>query len=226
VHAVSASRSEHHLVVGRNDAEPPAVLLVRGPEGWALPCVELLEQRAADASPINRAARDLLGVEVSVLRCLRDDPTGTVRRQMHDLELHAGKWAPPAWATWLTRSEVQAVPLARREQRAILVRWFQERHAPTRPPDGRDWVRPGWRDEALAWAERELAQHGLPGIDEIEQVRLWEFSHVLRLGTAAGEIYLKARPASGVSELLLTRYLAHEFPASMPVVLAIDAGGC
>ena len=183
---MSASRSGHHLVVGRRGDGPPALLLLRGREGWALPCLELDEQRAADAALINRAARDLLGIEVSVLRCLRDDPTGSVRQQVHDLDVHAEEWAPPAQGKWVTRSELDTASLARPEHRAILDRWFQERRARPRPPDGRDWVLPGWRDEAIAWAERELVRLGLPKVDEVEQVRVWEFSHVLRLRTAAG----------------------------------------
>ncbi len=220
---MSAPRSEQQLVVGRKDAGTPAILLLCGPQGWALPCVELDEQHAADASLINRAARDLLGVEVSVLRCLRDDPTGSVRQQVHDLDVHAVGWALPAHGEWLTRSQLDAAPLARPEQRPILDHWFRALQARPRSPDGRDWVLPGWRDEAIGWAERELARLGLPEIDEIEQVRVWEFSHVLRLRTAAGEIYLKARPYSGASEPLVTRYLARHFAASMPAVLAIDA---
>jgi len=218
-------RSEHHLVVGRPDAArgtPPALLLC-GPGGWALPCVELDEQRAADSSLINRMARDLLGVEVSVLRCLRDDPRGEVRQQVHDLDVHGAEWTPPAHARWLTRSELDSSPLARPEQRAILAEWFRQRHARHRAPDGRDWVLPGWRDEAIVWAERELARHGLPGVDEVEQVRVWEFSHVLRLRTANGDVYLKARPHSGASEAPLTQYLARHFPATMPAVLTIES---
>ncbi len=218
-------RSEHHLVVGRPDAArgAPSVLLLRGPEGWALPRVELDEQRAADASLINRAARDLLGVEVSVLRCLRDDPSGRARQQVHDLDVHGAPWAPPAHGRWLTRAELDTAALARPVQRAILAEWFSERYARHRPPDGRDWVLPGWRDEAIAWAERELARHGLPGVDEVEQVRVCEFSQVLRLHTADGDIYLKARPHSGASEPRLTQYLARHFPATMPTVIAIEA---
>ena len=220
---MSTSRSEHHLVIGRKDAGTPAVLLLRGALGWALPCVELDEQRAADASLINRAARDLLGGEVSVLRCLRDDPTGSVRQQVHDLDVHTAQWGPPAHGVWLTRFELDTASLARPEQGAILDRWFTERHAHAWSPDGRDWVLPGWRDEAIAWAEQELARRGLPRVDAVEQVRVWEFSHVLRLHTAAGQIYLKARPLSGANEPHLTRYLAQQFPAWTPVVLAIDA---
>ena len=210
-------------MVGRKDAGVPAVLLLRQPEGWALPRVDLDEQRAADTALINRAARGLLGVEVSVLRCLRDDPTGSVRQQVHDLDVHAPTWAPPAHGAWLTRSELDGVLLPQQEHRVILDGWFREWSQRYRPPDGRDWTLPGWRDGALAWVEHELTQRGFPGVDQIEQVRVWEFSHVLRLTTAAGEIYLKARPHSGTSEPPLTRYLHQRFPAWMPDVLAIDA---
>ncbi len=217
---MSASFSEHHLVVGRANDHGLAVLLLRQPEGWALPRVELLEQRAADCARINRAAGNLLGVSVSILRCLVDDPSGNVRQQVHDLEVHAAEWAPPADAAWFTRSQLDGAPLVRTDQRAILDLWFRKRSEP--PPAGCDWVRPGWRAEAIGWAEGELARLRLPSIDRIEQVRVWEFSHVLRLHTAAGEVYLKARPTSGMSEPPLTQYLATQFRAWMPTVLGIE----
>ena len=181
------------------------------------------EQRAADVSRINVAAHGLLGVDVSVLRCLRDDPTGAVRQQVHDLDVHTAGWAPPPHGTWLTRPELDGALLARPEHRAILDEWFRDRRARPRSLDGRDWALPGWRDEATAWAERELARSGLPGIERIEQIRVWEFSHVMRLQTAAGAIFLKARAQGGQSELFVTEYLARHFPASMPAVIAIDA---
>jgi hypothetical protein len=216
--------AEHHLVIGRRGAGPAAVLLVGEPEGWALPRVDIREQRAAETSPINRAAHARLGVDVSVLRCLSDDPKGPVRQQVHDLDVHVGGWALPPRAMWFTRPEIEVALLARPAHRAILGRWFKGRQEGSLPPNGLDWTRSGWRDGAMAWAGRELARHGLPGIDEVEQVRVWEFSQVLRFATEAGDVYLKARPQSGASEPPLTQYLARHFPASMPEVLAIDAG--
>jgi len=83
----SAARSEHHFLVGRPGA--PELLLFRGPEGWALPCIECDEGRSADVSHIVRGAREGLGLEVSVLRCVRD-VVGDGRRprqHVHDLDV-------------------------------------------------------------------------------------------------------------------------------------------
>jgi hypothetical protein len=88
----------------------------------------------------------------------------------------------------------------------------------------RDWARPGWRDEVLAWAAGHLTRRGLPPIDAVEQLRVWEFSQVLRLGTAGPRLYLKARPAHGAAEALLTQRLAERHPAWAPDIIAVEPG--
>lgn len=221
--------SEHHLVIGRPEAgaDAPEVLLLREPAGWSLPRIESDEQRSADVTALNRAVRERLGIEVTVLRCLRDDPgeEDDARRQVHDLDLHSRGWTPPAHGKWFGRGELDATPLARPEQRAVLDGWFRERRARREPVDGRDWILPGWREQAIGWIESELSRHGLGRLVEVEQVRVWEFSQVLRLATAAGSgLYFKALPHAAAGEPLLTRYLAQLFPASMPAVIAVEPG--
>jgi hypothetical protein len=72
------------------------VLLVRDGAGWTLPHIESEERRSADVALLNRSAREGLGVEISVLRCLRDAPADAngVRSQVYEAESHAR--APPS----------------------------------------------------------------------------------------------------------------------------------
>lgn len=224
--AAAAPRSEHHFVVARPDgaSSSPEVLLVWEPGGWALPRWSSEEQRSADVAEINRAARERLGVEVAVLRCLRDGPADGdgVRRQVYDLETHRPGWSPPIHGRWFGAADLDAALLARPAQWAILDSWLEERRTRRRPAAGRDWILPGWRDQVIAWADGELSCRGLGGVSEIEQVRVWEFSHVLRLRTTDAEFYLKALPHAGAAEPRLTRRLAELYPSWMPTVLAAE----
>ena len=224
--AATTARSERHFVVARPDGafSAPEVLLLREPGGWALPRWESEEQRSADVAEINRAAREQLGVEVTVLRCLRDEPGAAdgVRRQIYDVGTPRPAWSPPAHGRWFAQADLDAVALARPEQRTILESWFEERQARRQPADGRDWDLPGWRDQVIDWVEGELSRRGLGRVSATEQVRVWEFSHVLRLRAAEGEFYFKALPHAGAAEPRLTRWLAELYPSLMPAVVATE----
>jgi len=218
----SAARSEHHFLVGRPGA--PELLLFRGPEGWALPCIECDEGRSADVSHIVREAREGLGLEVSVLRCVRD-VVGDGRRprqHVHDLDVHRRGLSLPPRGRWFPRSELGTVRLARPDHREMLETWFRERENAWRPADGCDWQRPGWREQVFRWVEGELARAGRAPVSGIEQVRVWEFSQVLRLQTDHGDCYFKAVARSLATEPVLTRWLAMLFPAALPTVIAIE----
>ena len=214
-------RSEHHLIVLRPDpdAGEPTVLLVPDGGRWALPRIESEERRSADVTELNRAVRADFGVEVSVLRCLADRPGGhdRPRRHLYLLEAHGspeasrGRWAP--WAELRSTAEAASEPGgAGRVLAACQLR-----------DSGIDWERPGWRDRTLGWVAEVLAHRGLPPVLEIEQVRVWEFAQVLRLTTAAGRFYFKARSPGGETEAPLTEALARRHPAQMPDVIGADA---
>ena len=221
-------RCEHHLVVGRSAAPSatPMLWLERGPGGWALPLWSSSEQRAADVARLTRAAADRLGAEVSVLRCLSDLPAGEdgVRHQVHDLDVHGvdAAWSPAGPGRWFGAAEVEGLPLARREHGPVLAEWFIARRARPEPPDGRDWVLPGWRDEVALWVDAQLSRHGLPPLARIEQVKVWEFSHVLRLRAGDVELYFKALATSGAVEPPLVERLATLHPAVMPDVVSVE----
>ncbi len=221
-------RCEHHLIVGRSAAPSatPMLWLEQGPGGWALPLWSSSEQRAADVVLLTRAASDWLGAEVSVLRCLSDQPAGEdgVRTQVHELDVHGvdAAWSPAKPGRWFGAAEVEGLPLARPEHGPVLAAWFIARRARREPRDGRDWVRPGWRDQVALWVDGQLSRHGLPPLARIEQVKVWEFSHVLRLRAGDVELYFKALAASGAVEPPLVERLATLHPAVMPDVVSVE----
>jgi Phosphotransferase enzyme family len=53
-------------------------------------------------------------------------------------------------------------------------------------------------------------------------VRVWEWSHVLRLRTPHAVVYMKACATSGAAEPRLTDYLARFSPRRMPSLLAVE----
>jgi hypothetical protein len=201
------------------------LLLEDGP-GWALARIELGEGRSADVTEVNRAARALLGVEISVLHCLLDEPgrDGGPRQHVHAADTHGAEWRSLPGSRWATPDELEQIPLTRPDHRPLADRWLRGLGGPAREECG--WLVPGWRQQVVAWVDRELARHGEGPVVLIEQVRIWEFSQVLRMRTATSELYFKARPRSGRAEPLLTRELAEMHPESMPAVLAVEADRC
>ena len=191
-------RSEHRLVIVRRDA---GHRFVRLEIDGALPRLDSEEHRSADVAELNRAVRESLGLEVSVLRCLADEAGDErrPRRHLYVMEAHGAHDVVPAGARWISGD---AAPFDR--------------------PDGADWTRAGWRDDVITWVNGELVRLGASPVTEIEQVRVWEFSQVLRLGTAHGTFYLKARPRAGAAEASLTRALSLRHPRSLPQIVAVD----
>ncbi len=226
------SRSEHHLAIVRNRTGGPEVLLVEDRGRLALPRIESEERRSADVAELAREVRSALGLEVSVLRCLADEPgdVGGPRRHVYALEAHGPPDITPSRARWASWTEVCAALGGDRRllDRLGTFRPGEPVAAPpapgssTRPGDERDWEHPGWRGQALAWVAGELALRGLPPVRGVEQLRVWEYSNVLRLTTDAGHLYFKARPPFGRAEPLLTRRLAERHPQRMPRVVAVE----
>src|SRR5262245_19226954 len=195
--------SEHRLVIVRRDnGGDLATLQLDG----ALPCLHTEEHRSADVLPLNEAVHAAFGLEVSVLRCVSDEPGDThrPRRHLYVMEAHGEGEALPAGARWIASGDDGAL----------------------RGERGTDWARPGWRDTVLAWVNRALARRGESPVTRIEQVRVWEFSQVLRLRNAESVFYFKARPPAGVAEVLVTRRLAARHPRWLPEIVALDEERC
>ena len=219
--------SEHHLaVLGQTSAGAPAVLLVPDGPGWRLPRLTSEDRASSETAELTRDARALLGADVSVLQCLLDAEAngGRARQQLHALEAHAARWTPPGGARWVAAAELDAAALTRPDLAAPLARWLDECGTGRFTARGRDWIRPGWRESAVAWVDAQLARAGLGRVTAIEQVKAWEYSQVLRLTAGDGVFYLKALCESAAREPELTRRLAQAHPAWMPDVVAVDAG--
>jgi hypothetical protein len=84
------------------------------------------------------------------------------------------------------------------------------------------WARPGGVTATIAWADRALATRGRPRVGPVEQIKTWNLSSVLRLPTAAGDVWCKRVPPFLTHEGAIITLVAAEEPAIVPSLLASD----
>ncbi|HET8699381.1 MAG TPA: aminoglycoside phosphotransferase family protein [Gammaproteobacteria bacterium] len=180
----------------------------------ALPRVATADVHTADTEQLNAAVLDRWRMRCTVLWSVHHYTAagGSVERA-HVLELEG---APPAELVWC------ADPDASRDRldTAALVRWLSTRDRAD--GDGREWMRPGWRAEALAWIAAAVRHAGGGRVREVVQIRTWHSSTVLRVTADVFHCYFKAVPTSIAAEVQVTRYLAARFPDFLPRLLAVD----
>ena len=84
------------------------------------------------------------------------------------------------------------------------------------------WRRPAWRDRALGWAERRLAERDIAVIGPPRQVHVRTWSTVFRLRTDRGAMFFKAVWPPLRFEPGLTAAIATWAPDDVGLVLAVD----
>ncbi len=213
----SAKYWRQHLVL----AHPAhrAVLLQEGPSGWALPLVEMEAGHPGDVAKLVQGVRDAFDLDVRVRGCLRHDfdPVTRVAQWVREVEGHGQNWTLPPTARWIGAGELESLTLACPEHGPLLTEWLAGR-LPARAP----WEHRGWLDHAVAWSQSALARYGAGTIEDVTQVRAWEFSSVLRLTAGGRPYFLKAVPAGRAREMRMTRRIAERWPHLVAPVIATD----
>src|SRR2546425_5697658 len=105
----TARRFLHYAII--SNPAVPQILLMQGPAGWSLPHFESAEHYLGEVGYINRAIRERFGIEVTVLRCVRnefDAETATVCR-IHEAENHTLRWTIPQHGKWVQQKELDAL---------------------------------------------------------------------------------------------------------------------
>lgn len=188
-------------------------LLVRGAGGeWRLPEVAMPRPPSdawwREAGHITGAMRRQLGMSAVVLRALRvtSDDAG--------------------WGTglfWMELQESEQTDASR--ERWVSINDLQDLlgdAAPPAPNENAPWTRPDWFREASEWMRGRLAECGFQVTGEVEQVRSWFCSCILRVGTDKGSYYLKAVPSLFKHEPPLILDLAEHVPGFGPHIVAAD----
>jgi Phosphotransferase enzyme family len=85
------------------------------------------------------------------------------------------------------------------------------------------WARPGGVTAMVAWADAELATIGRPRVGPADQIKTWNLSSVLRLPTAAGDVWCKSVPPFLTHEGTIIAMVGADEPALVPPLLASDA---
>lgn len=201
----------HAILLERDDA----LWLVPDDRGhWTLPGFVSDEQHTAEVELVVRRMRALYGVRVSILGTVAtdfDEATNCMRKTylaeaLTDMS-GAGRWWP---RTALAAGA--ATPSA--EARAPITGWV------TRSLDAGDtaWSRSGWLAQAMAW----VSAHAGP-VADVEQVRMSEFSTVIRIVAGGCTRYFKAVAPTAAREPSVTAVVARH-TEHVPRVVAVDGG--
>jgi len=86
----------------------------------------------------------------------------------------------------------------------------------------RAWARPGGVAATLRWADDALATIGRSRVGPMEQIKTWNLSSVLRLPTAAGDVWCKSVPPFLTHEGAIIELVGAEEPTLVPPLLASD----
>lgn len=90
------------------------------------------------------------------------------------------------------------------------------------PSDPGVWTAEGWLAATTAWVDEVLAERGTRRTGDLVVVRSWALSHVERVPTTAGNLFVKASAEHFAHEVPVTAWLAERFPNNVPDVLAAD----
>jgi len=202
----------------------PKALLLREIDGWRLHEIRLEESWfwfPYGVGKIAQRVNEVLNVCVTVLRHLRADG----ERHLCELENHDAGWTPPGEARWVSREDLDALPLAQEEQRTALLTWFAEQQDAPLAPERKPWERCGWFAEASDWIREQLQQNGFVPTGPVEQFKAaWDWSSLLKVPTDQGDLYFKADYAKPPSEVVIIRKLAQRWPQNVPSLVAADEG--
>jgi hypothetical protein len=224
---IQSSRRFHYYAIIPHPTELK-VLMLAGEGGWSLPHLVPVEHHFGAVGHINQAIQEMLGIEVSVLRCVYY--SHSIDSRIVEAIYEVENYDPvSAWddikgqdSSWVGSNTLGGLNFAVNEQRKVLEDWFEEARISSTPALRRPWARPGWFKTACAWIETRLEGFGLKIIAPIEQLRAWGISSILKAKTSERVVYFRAVPEISAHEPLLMKTLSDLYPKKIPNVLAID----
>jgi aminoglycoside/choline kinase family phosphotransferase len=84
------------------------------------------------------------------------------------------------------------------------------------------WHDPVWQKQVHDWIRSQAERNSLEITGEIEQLRAYPWSTVMRVPTQDGTIFFKATALETIFEAALTQKLAGWYPDCMPELIAVD----
>lgn len=207
----------YHIILPNEDGS--AVLVQDTADGCILPGWSTTEPAFwQETGPVNRGALDLLGLRTATLRALSLDWTNERRDSYYVVQSLDGRWQPSNGTRWMDAADALGCTWREEADSRVLVDWFADTPSPARV----GWYRPGWYEETREWIDGVLRDAALVRAGDVDQLRSWERSSIMRVGTEAGMYYFKAVPPQWGHEPALTAFLAEQVPDCMPEILKAE----
>src|SRR5579859_1671647 len=161
------------------DIAGSGLLLIATDGSWSLPSMRL-DDMVIDIEHICSGLYDELGITTAVLRmvsmCI--DREQRLASFVYELENRAPDWQLLPNCRWAAHQELNDLLPAKKQ--ALLETYIAEIEQNSIPELRAPWCRKGWLDSATAWMKSQLAMLGKPCIGQIEQVKNWSLSCILR----------------------------------------------
>jgi len=207
-------------------ASEPRILMLEHETGWTLPRFqpEGVLDDDFDLFEYGMHAGEVLGCQTATLYCpyFEHKSEAHGRHFVFVLENRDPAFQPPEGARWVSAEEFGSLALAHEHVRPVVEAYFRERASSVYPPERPPWAFPGWLDRAHAWIKAQVAANGWHLTGEIELVRKWCITCVIKAPTDAGSLFFKAVPPTFFREVSVTRFLAELFPENIPATIAAN----
>jgi hypothetical protein len=165
-----------------------------------------------------------IGVPINVLRYVawhRDQESNRMY-SIHQLEVRDEGTLPDAlWQPVEKFLENSELPTPLREG---LVSWQLEKTSGYIPERRAPWALPGWYAQAESWIANQISRLGRGAIQDIQPVKSWSISCVLKAITENGVLYFKVGRDLPlfVNEGMVLTCLADLYPGRVPMPIAIE----
>lgn len=209
--AVSLSEKVlHRLVITRRAASEILVSTGTGP--WSLPSVEIVRGERLAGQLVGAVQRDY------ALRpyCLWSNHSFATPYSV--LEAVTDEERSPDGTKWIGRCEAASSRALEPSDQAVVLQMDRELERNVADSDGSPFSRPGWIQDLLTWAEREIAPRKLTG--EFEQLHASPTFNLVRVGTTSASVWFKATGKPLAHERAITLTLASLLPDFLPQVIA------
>jgi hypothetical protein len=217
--------ARRYLLLPNTGPGEAQLLLLPSPDGWTCPFVDLERHSDVEGAPLVTAVRANYGVDTALLRtvCRHAAAPGDYADLVVAVEVLTSGWVPPVGSRWVTSADLDLVDLAVPEHRAVIKAWFDEETGRVASSSRRSpWAKPGWFSAVVAWIDDQLGCRSIRRTGQVEQVKNWSVSCLLKLPTSVGELWFKAVPPFFPGEVGVTGTLAAEFPTQVPRLVAVD----
>ncbi|HUP15972.1 MAG TPA: phosphotransferase, partial [Acidimicrobiia bacterium] len=204
----------------------PKVLFLRSDGHWTLPRVRLKgDVWAGNADVLVPAFAKRLGSRPWIYRQIRIAADRETKRieGIFEMIMTSSGWEPPRNSRWVDRSSLETLRVKEERFRLLVDRYLSDLERGEVPTERPPWCADGWLSGVRSWIEEELTRLGHVLLD-LEQVKQWSISSVLRVKTDGPDFYFKASidVPLFVNEAVVTDRLSRRFPAYIPGPIAVD----